>query len=213
MRERHTQLLIATHNSGKARELRELLASLPIRIRDAQAMRLQLSVSEDAPTYAGNARLKALAYAQASGFLALADDSGLELEALGGAPGPRSARLVDVSSGIDAQQTPNILDAAHRRALLELLRAHPSPWIARFVCALALANPEGEVDHAEGVCLGEIIPQERGAGGFGYDPIFLVAGSEKTMAELPQDEKNRISHRARAVAAMLPILRRRLGLT
>src|SRR3972149_437269 len=92
MRERHTQLLIATHNSGRARELRELPASLPTRIRDAQAMRLQLSVSEDAPTYAGNARLKALAYAQASGFLALADDSGLGLEGLGGAPPPPPPR-------------------------------------------------------------------------------------------------------------------------
>src|SRR3972149_11127207 len=97
MRERHTQLLIATHNSGKARELRELLASLPIRIRDAQAMRLQLSVSEDAPTYAGNARLKALAYAKLSRSFVLADDSGLEVEALGGAPGPPPARLGESS--------------------------------------------------------------------------------------------------------------------
>jgi len=212
MRERRTQLLIATHNPGKARELRELLASLPIRIRDAQAMRLHLSVSEDAPTYAGNARLKALAYAKLSRSFVLADDSGLEVEALGGAPGPRSARLVEVSSETAAAQTPQALDAARRRALLGLLRPHQRPWIARFRCALVLASPDGSVDLAEGVCLGEILPEERGLGGFGYDPIFLVAGTNKTMAELDPGEKNRISHRARAVAAMLPILRRRLGL-
>src|SRR4030042_1243006 len=103
-------------------------------------------------------------------------------------------------------------DAARRRLLLMLLQPHPRPWTARFRCAVALASPDGALDLAEGICPGEILPQERGASGFGYDPIFLLQGSDRTMAELSLAEKNQRSHRARAVQALLPTLRARLGL-
>src|SRR3972149_5195618 len=100
---------------------------------------------------------------------------------------------------------------ARRRRRLALLAPHPRPWTARFRCVVALASPEGEVDLAEGVCLGEIVPEERGSSGFGYDPLFLLEGMGKTMAELSTLEKNRLSHRARAVTALLPVLARRMG--
>jgi XTP/dITP diphosphohydrolase len=134
---------------------------------------------------------------------ALGDDTGLEVEALGGAPGLRSSRLVGEGDG----------DAARRTRLLELLAPHPPPWPARFRACLALADPAGAVDLGHGECPGEIAPEPRGIGGFGYDQVFLVRGADKTMAELSLEEKNRISHRAMAARALLPVLRRRLGLT
>jgi len=135
--------------------------------------------------------------AAASGLWTIADDTGLEVDALGGAPGVRTARLSED-------------DASRRAKLLQLLAAHPRPWTARFRCSVALAGPRGEVAIGRGDCEGEILPKERGDHGFGYDPIFLVAGTHYTMAELPLIEKNRLSHRARAVRALLPELRARL---
>jgi len=190
-------LLIGTHNSGKQAELRALLDRLGLELVSLQELGIELEVPEPGPDYAAHARQKAVAYARASNLWAVSDDSGLEVDALGGAPGLGSARLG--GKGLS--------DADRRRILLELLRAHPRPWIARFRAVVALASPDGQVELAEGVCPGEILPEERGRGGFGYDPLFLVQGTGQTMAELALSEKNRISHRARAVQALLPSLR------
>lgn len=194
-------LFITSQNPGKIDELRALLAPLQWTLLDPLTSGLVRDVQETGSDYATNARLKALHGAQLSGHWSLADDSGLEVDALDGAPGLHSARLAG----------PGRSDEDRRLALLTLLRSFPRPWTARFRCTLALASPQGEIDFAEGICLGEIIPEQRGEQGFGYDPIFLVQDTNQTMAELPLDEKNRISHRARAVQALLPVLLRRLG--
>ena len=190
-------LLIGTHNRGKQAELRYLLDRLGLELVTLQELGIELEVPEPGPDYATHARDKALAYARASNLWTVSDDSGLEVDALGGAPGLGSARLG--GKGLS--------DADRRRILLELLKAHPRPWTARFRAVVALASPEGRVELGEGICPGEILPEERGRGGFGYDPLFLVEGSGQTMAELRPSEKNRISHRARAVQALLPSLR------
>ncbi len=200
-------LLLATRNRGKLGELTDLLASLPIRLLTPEDLGPWPSVEETGASYADNARLKATAPAMATGCWTLADDTGLEVKALDGAPGLHSARLIPTPAG-----GPHPTDTERRRRLLDLLAPFPRPWVARFRCAVALASPQGTVDFAEGECRGEMIPDERGTGGFGYDPIFLLEGVGKTMAELSTVQKNRISHRARAVAAILPILRRRLNL-
>lgn len=194
-----SSLLIASNNPGKQREFRDLLEGLSIQLIEPAAIGLDLHVEESGEDYAANATLKAKAFARESGFYTLADDSGLEVEALHGAPGKRSARIARGS------------DANRRRYLLDLLQSHPRPWRARFFCALALATPEGSIDITTGICPGEIIPDERGGGGFGYDPIFLVLGTDQTMAELSVRQKNHISHRANALREMLPILKQRLG--
>ncbi len=190
-------MFIATGNRGKQREYRALLAGLPYVLKFPQDVETAMDVAETGATYAQNAALKAQAWAEATGWLVLADDSGLEVDALGGAPGLYSARYAPM---------PNATDADRRRYLLENLATHPQPWSARFVCVIAVAAPRGVMHFAEGVCAGEIIPQERGAHGFGYDPIFLLPARGVTMAELPPEEKNRLSHRAQAVAAIMPIL-------
>jgi XTP/dITP diphosphohydrolase len=196
------KLLIASGNPGKQRELRALLDISGLVLLDPASLSIDLRVSEKGTDYISNAELKASAYARASGMWALADDSGLEVDVLEGAPGPRSARL----------GAPDLSDADRRHLLLKLLRPYPPPWRARFRSAVALADPKGEIDFAEGICTGEIIAEERGSGGFGYDPIFLVDGMDQTMAELSLEEKNRLSHRARAIEALRPRLRIRLGL-
>ena len=160
-------------------------------------LNLALQVEESGQTYAENASKKAFVYASATGLLTLADDSGLELEALNGAPGLYSARY---SPKIGAN------DKDRRDYLLEKLRDISKPWPARFHCTVAIAVPEGEIHIVEGNCPGEIIPEERGESGFGYDPIFLVAGFDRTMAELSLPEKNSISHRGKAIKAAVPIL-------
>lgn len=197
-----TTLLIASSNPGKLCELRALLEGLELTVLDPGQLGLDLEIAETGVDYAANASLKAVTYAQASGLRTLADDSGLEVDALAGAPGKHSARLAG----------PNRSDADRRTLLLAMLRPHPRPWSARFRCWVALASPEAAVDLAEGICPGEIIPQERGSGGFGYDPIFLVQDTGQTMAELSMQEKNRVSHRAKAVSNLLPTLRLRLGI-
>ncbi|MEJ5225620.1 MAG: RdgB/HAM1 family non-canonical purine NTP pyrophosphatase [Anaerolineales bacterium] len=184
------RLLIATENQGKMRELRELLADLPLELLTPSQLGLNLKVEETGSTYAENAALKARAYAQAASLPALADDSGLEVDALDGAPGLRSARY---------HPRPGASDADRRAYLLENLRGKPRPWTARFHATIAIALPDGAVHFAEGYCPGEIIPHERGTGGFGYDPIFLLPDLGLTMAELSMEQKNRLSHRARAV--------------
>ncbi len=196
------KLLLATANMGKAQEMRAVLSALPIEILDLSSLSLDVEVIEDGTTYAENAAKKALAYAAASGLPTLADDSGLEVDALNGEPGIRSARY---SNQLNAN------DSDRRAFLLSRLAGNPRPWNARFRCILALCLPNQPIAFFEGVCEGEIIPKERGEGGFGYDPIFLLPSLNRTMAELSISEKNSLSHRGRALQALLPHLARLLG--
>ncbi|MCX8025153.1 MAG: RdgB/HAM1 family non-canonical purine NTP pyrophosphatase [Thermanaerothrix sp.] len=204
-----TSLLIATNNPGKRREIQAILADLPLKLVLPVEIGLNLEVEETGHTYQENAVLKALAFARASGLPSLADDSGLEVEVLGGEPGVRSARYAPI---------PHATDADRRAYLLERLRPYPVPnglpgWPARFRCVVALALPEGDIYLAEGTCPGFIITHERGQHGFGYDPIFYLPDYNQTMAELPPEVKNRISHRARALQAARPFLQRLLNLS
>lgn len=192
------QLLLATNNPGKAAELRALLKEIDAEILLPAEIGLNLEVVEDGQTYAENASRKALAFARAGNRITLGDDSGLEVDALGGRPGIYSNRFAPL---------PNATEADRRRYLLSLLQDKPRPWTARFRAALAIALPTGEVFLAMGVCEGEIIPEERGEHGFGYDPIFLLPTLGRTMAELTMEEKNRLSHRAQAARNALPMLK------
>jgi XTP/dITP diphosphohydrolase len=185
-------LLIATNNKGKVKELQDLLQDTGIAFVTPMQIDLDLDVIEDGQTYAENANKKAVAFARASGLISLADDSGLEVNALNGAPGLYSARYGS-TDGV------KLSDAERRAFLIRNLQDEPRPWTARFHATIAIAVPNGETHFAEGFCEGEIIPEERGTGGFGYDPIFLLSELGKTMAELTMEEKNRLSHRARAV--------------
>jgi XTP/dITP diphosphohydrolase len=188
-----TKLLIATNNPGKVREYEELLADPSVEITFPRQEGLTLEVEETGTTFEENAKLKALVFAQASGLLTLADDSGLEVDALDGAPGVYSARY----AGPDADDVDR-----YRKLLVALADVPPGQRSARFRCVVALAQPDGTVLTADGACEGEIGFEPRGEHGFGYDPIFVVEGYEgQTMAELDPDLKNRISHRARAVIA------------
>lgn len=196
------KLLIATNNQGKIAEFQELLTGSGIDFVTPAQINLELEVDEDGSTYRENAAKKAIAFAQASGLISLADDSGLEADALAGAPGLYSARY---------SPKPGANDRDRRNFLLKNLRDKPRPWKAHFHATIAVAKLNGEVEFAEGDCYGEIIPEERGMGGFGYDPIFLLTGLGKTMAELDTAEKNRLSHRARAVMAAMPLLKKILS--
>jgi XTP/dITP diphosphohydrolase len=191
------KLLLATNNSGKLREISEILQDLPITLVTPAELGINIEVEEHGSTYRENASLKALAFAKVSAMLSIADDSGLEVDALHGAPGLHSARYSPLS---------NAKDADRRSYLLENLRRIPRPWTARFRCLIALAAPNQNMHYSEGICEGEIIPEERGQGGFGYDPIFLIPELGKTMAELTPEEKNRISHRARALLEAKPLI-------
>ena len=192
-----SKILVATNNAGKLKEFLALLHGLPVEVVTPARIHLGLTVEETGGTYAENAALKAVAYAKASGLLSLADDSGLEVDALDGMPGLHSARFAPWSGASDADR---------RALLLEKLQNKTRPWSARFRCVIAISNPSGETQFAEGICPGEIIPEERGDGGFGYDPIFLLRELGKTMAELGMQEKNTLSHRGRAARAAYPIL-------
>ncbi|MCJ7434438.1 MAG: RdgB/HAM1 family non-canonical purine NTP pyrophosphatase [Anaerolineales bacterium] len=196
------KILIATNNKGKVKELRDLLKDLSVELVMPADISLNLDVVEDGHTYAENATKKALAFAQTSNMISLADDSGLEVDALDGAPGLYSARY---------SPKPGASDADRRAYLLENLRDKPRPWAAHFHATIAIATADKTVQLAEGTCYGEIIPEQRGTGGFGYDPIFLFPELGKTMAELEMEQKNRLSHRARAVMNVMPILEKLLG--
>jgi len=187
------RLVVATKNPDKVGEVEAVLAGsgLPIEIvRD----RVWPDVAETAATLAGNALLKARTVAVATGLPALADDTGLEVEALGGAPGVRSARY----AGPAATYADNVA-----RLLRELEGV--ASRRARFRTVVALVTPDGDELLAEGVLAGEILDAPRGSGGFGYDPVFAVAG--RALAEMPPEEKNRISHRGRALRALVAALR------
>jgi XTP/dITP diphosphohydrolase len=195
-------LVLATQNHGKITELRELLADLDVEVLSLGDVGMKdLTIVEDGATFEANAVKKARTVATATAMLTIADDSGLEVDVLGGAPGVRSARFAG-ERATDAENNAALLEA------LAALDADPSgtqgarPYPARFRCVLALVDPllnDGEPFLVEGTCEGKITPTPRGSGGFGYDPLFLVDGTDKTMAELDEGEKNRISHRARAV--------------
>jgi XTP/dITP diphosphohydrolase len=191
------KLLIATNNKGKVEELRDLLKDTGLELVTPADIKLDLEVKEDGATYDENAAKKARAFAQASGLISLADDSGLEVDALDGAPGLYSARY---------HPKPGANDADRRAYMIENLQGKPRPWTAHFHATIAIAVPEKDVHIVEGNCYGEIIPEERGTGGFGYDPIFFMPELNKTMAELEMEEKNRLSHRARAVMNAIPVL-------
>lgn len=197
------KLLIATGNRGKVKELQVLLDGLDVQLLTPQDIGIDLDVVEDGQNYEENAGKKARAYSQASGLIALADDSGLEVDALGGAPGLYSARYSPL---------PQATDADRRAYMLKNLQGKPRPWKAHFHATIAIGLPDGQVLFADGNCYGEIIPEERGNNGFGYDPIFFIPEMNATMAELPMDEKNRLSHRALAVMNALPQLKRVLEL-
>jgi XTP/dITP diphosphohydrolase len=194
-----SSLLIATNNKGKIKELQALLKDTRVNLVTPAQIDLDLDVIEDGSTYTENATKKAVAFAQASGLISLADDSGLEVDALDGAPGLYSARY----GSLDGKK---LSDAERRVFLIKNLADKSRPWRARFHATISVAVPNGETYLAEGFCEGEIIPEERGTGGFGYDPIFLLSDLGKTMAELSMEEKNRLSHRAKAVMNAKPIL-------
>jgi XTP/dITP diphosphohydrolase len=191
------RLLVATGNPGKLSEIQFLLEGTNITLTTPDRIGVSLTVVENGNTYEENASLKASAFARASGLVTLADDSGLEVDALGGHPGIRSARFSPL---------PNATDADRRAYLLNLLHDHPRPWTAHFHCTVAIATPEEKMYFAQGNCAGEVVPVERGTNGFGYDPIFWLPEIGLTMAELSMNEKNRLSHRARAIKAAIPIL-------
>jgi len=200
-------LVLATKNRGKLEEFRSLLAGVPVRVVSIEeVVRTPPNVVEDGKTFAENAVKKARAIAEATMTLTLADDSGLEVDALEGRPGVRSARF----------SSERATDAENNAALIAALEATGDPVVgategfpARFRCALALVDPYtrgGEPLVFDGTCEGAITRSPRGAGGFGYDPLFVVTALGKTMAELSEAEKNAISHRARACQALLPSL-------
>jgi XTP/dITP diphosphohydrolase len=191
------KLLIATGNQGKLLEIQSLLDGMDIELVIPGMLGISQEVEETGSTYEENASLKADAFAQASGLITLADDSGLEVDILEGQPGIRSARFSPLRGASDADR---------RTYLLNLLQGRPQPWTAHFHCTVALAVPGEKTYFTQGNCPGEIITVERGSNGFGYDPIFLLPELGLTMAELSMEEKNQHSHRARAIKAALPIL-------
>lgn len=195
------KLVLATHNQGKLRELRELLRGqipgldVDTDVVDAGAIDAP-DVAETGVTFAENARLKAHAVAQFSGALAIADDSGLAVDVLGGSPGIFSARW----AGAHGDDTANL-----NLLLAQLSDIAPEHRGARFICAAALASPDGTVDVVEeGALEGTLLPEPRGEGGFGYDPILQPVGMDVSCAELSSTEKNAISHRGNAFRALLP---------
>lgn len=197
---REREIVVATGNPGKLREIRAILADLPAVWRGLYEFP-EVAMPEEGDDYTANALAKARA-AAATGRLAVADDSGLEVDGLGGRPGPRSARYGG----------PDLDDAARVAHLLrEMQGLEGDRRAARFVCVAAWAAPSGETGTARGECRGRILPAPRGAFGFGYDPVFWSSELETGMAELDEARKNRISHRGRAFRALRASLLERLG--
>jgi XTP/dITP diphosphohydrolase len=190
------RLLIASRNRGKVVEIRALLGLALQRVVEVVTLTELPNVEqplENGKTFAENSRLKALHYAKAHRILCIADDSGLAVESLGGLPGVRSARFAGGGAS----------DEANNAHLLHELAPFARPWKAAFVCVATAALPNRVVAEATGKAEGEILPQARGRDGFGYDPIFFVPSLGKTMAELSTEEKNRISHRGKALRALI----------
>ena len=199
MTESGFQLLIATNNAGKIRELSKLLAYLPIRLRSLKDFENIGDVAETGKTFTENAVLKAREYALQTKMWAVADDSGLEVEALGGAPGVYSARY----AGEGASNEERI-----EKLLQEIEKTKDKNLFAQFVCVMAIADENGEIKFvAEGICQGKISLNACGNNGFGYDPVFIPAGFSRTFGELSDELKQQISHRARASSKIIRYLR------
>jgi XTP/dITP diphosphohydrolase len=194
-----TKLLLATNNKGKIHEFRSLLTGIPYELVTPVEVGVKLEVDESGGSYEENARLKSLAFHRASGLITLADDSGLEVDALNGEPGIRSSRF----AGEAASDT----DKVHY--LLSLLKDVPlEKRTAHFVSVIAITLPDGKMKIRSGKCYGIITEEPRGNLGFGYDPIFYFPELHKTMAELPMNIKNRVSHRALAAKEACKILKK-----
>lgn len=189
------RLLIGTSNPGKLREWRDLLSGLPLDLVTPRDVGIDFEVAETGRSFAANALLKAVAYGEATGLLTLAEDSGLTVAALNGAPGVRSARWEGS-------------DYVHKSSLLIALLSNKreSERACAYVCAVALREPDGRIWRVRGSARGQIAAAAAGHNGFGYDPIFLVPRINKTLAEVPEREKHRISHRGRAARRLRPIL-------
>ena len=185
-----TKILVATGNKHKLREIRQIL-------KGARVLGLGTRVREDKPTFEGNAVKKAKALRPKVGEIAIADDSGLMVNALGGKPGVRSARFASPA-------TPESLC----RKLLRVMRKRGGERSAKFVCVIAIVYPSGKVRTVKGVCFGKIIYEMRGKRGFGYDPVFVPKGYKKTFAEMKPSMKNRISHRGRALKKLKQLLKK-----
>jgi len=193
------EFVLATRNQGKVREFIELMRELPIQVYSLDAFPQIGELPEDGLTYTENAISKAFAVAHLTGRIAVADDSGIEVDALDGGPGPQSRRFLGDHAS----------DAARNARILKLLHPVSSERrTARYRAVVAVALPRGDVRTFEGTCEGKVATAPRGSGGFGYDPIFLVPAYGKTMAQLPLAVKNRISHRARAFAAARPFIKK-----
>ena len=196
-RTRRVRVLIATHNQGKKREYEQLLGDVGVELLSLSDVGIDRAIPEEGDSYQENALAKARGYAALSGMLTLADDSGIEVDALGGAPGVRTARYAGEHAS----------DAERNALLLRSIAGVPeAERTARFRCVIALAWPDGRTEVTEGTVEGRIAREPRGEHGFGYDPVFFVPEYGRTMAELPEEVKNRISHRARAAAAAARLL-------
>lgn len=191
------KLLIATNNNGKKKEIAALFEGVPVELCFPADLGIDQDVDETGSTYAENAILKAETLCKLSGLPTLADDTGLEVYALDGRPGLHSARYVS---------TPGATDADRRAKLLAELAEKPRPWLARFVCTVAVAAPDMYTHSFDGEVGGEIITRESGDYGFGYDRIFWIPQAGRTLADLPMPEKNLISHRAMAVKKAIQYL-------
>lgn len=191
------RLIIATNNRHKVIEIREVLSGLKVEIVSPSDLGLDLNVVEDALTYGENAALKAKGFAQASGYWAIADDSGIEIAGLDNQPGVFSARYAG----------PEATDSQRVDLLLKSLAEKPAASRdARFVCAIALASPNGALWTVSGELRGVVAPEPRGKGGFGYDPIMYLPELGRTVAELTPEEKHAVSHRGRALRVARPLI-------
>jgi XTP/dITP diphosphohydrolase len=194
------KLLLSTNNPDKVREFGQILAGLPLEIVTPASLGLKLEVEESGTTFEENAAIKARAFHEATGLTALADDSGLEVEALGGAPGVYSARYGGLPNG-----------EAKNRLLLQQMEG--VPWErrdCRYVAALAIVDERGKLHRCRGILKGKVAIEPRGRGGFGFDPIFFVPSQGRTVAEMTPEEKNRISHRGKAARCARRVLERLL---
>ena len=208
MLKKEQSILVATTNPGKIAEIRAMLGAEMRWLGLADVGPID-EIAEDGATFAENARKKALGYAKASGLWTIADDSGLVIDALGGAPGVKSARFSgEKPQGADR----TLIDHRNMAKVLDLLKAVPEERrTARFVCCLCLAGPEKVLIETEGTVEGLITEREIGKNGFGYDPIFFVPQLKKTVAQLSREEKNAISHRGSAIRKLRPLLDELLG--
>ncbi|MDD4888842.1 MAG: RdgB/HAM1 family non-canonical purine NTP pyrophosphatase [Phycisphaerae bacterium] len=203
-------ILLATSNPGKLREIQSAMGDLPVRWITLKGLSAAIPQAEETgDTFAANAIEKAVYYSRAAGLRTLADDSGLQVDALGGAPGVRSARYAGLDSDVVGREQ---ADAANNaRLLAELANVPDEKRTARFRCALALVDGERVLVETSGVVEGRMLRAPRGTNGFGYDPLFFIPAMGCTTAELTQEQKNQISHRGQAVRALHPLLAKLLG--